>query len=238
MSIKLHNLDCTLGLIDVPNDSISCIITSPPYKDSDNFTFELMESWLGHAFRVLKNNSILFLNFGHLANFKSRPFKVVLLAESLGFKLNDTIVWSKNHYRPIQGNKRVNNLTEFIFVLTKGSPCLNRLSIGVPYADKSNVGRFSDIDLKCRGNVWEIKYKTIQSVDFKRHNDRFPIQLPLMCIKLADLSFDDIVLDPFNGSGTTGIACLFSNVNYVGFEINSIHYNNSLNWFSLVGDSL
>ena len=179
--------DCVMGMSELDKGSVDCIVTSPPYKDEDGYTDELMVAWLEQAHRVLKTNSVLFMNFGHLAGFKSRAFRVAMMAEDVGFVWNDTITWVKNHYRPIQGNKRVNNLTEFIFILTKGKPSLDRLAIGVRMQDKSNIGRFATQDLKCRGNVWPLKYKTVQSKEQKRHNDRFPVDLPLWCLLLAGL---------------------------------------------------
>ena len=125
-----------------------------------------------------------------------------------GFEWIDTITWVKNHYTPVQGNKRVNNLTEFIFKLAKGNNySLNRLSVGVPYTDKSNVGRYSDKDLRCAGNVWYISYETIQRKDQKHHKDRFPVDLPRRCIKLSGIEKGSVVLDPFSGGMTTGVAC-------------------------------
>jgi len=207
--------NCVMGMSELDKGSVDCIVTSPPYKDEDGYTDELMVAWLEQAHRVLKTNSVLFMNFGHLAGFKSRAFRVAMMAEDVGFVWNDTITWVKNHYRPIQGYKRVNNLTEFIFILTKGKPSLDRLAIGVPYADKSNIGRFATQDLKCRGNVWPLKYKTVQSKEQKRHNDRFPVDLPLWCLLLAGLEENSLVIDPFNGSGTTGIACKILGHRYI-----------------------
>jgi DNA modification methylase len=220
--------DCVEGMSEMSASSVDCIVTSPPYKDEDGYTDELMTAWLEQAHRILKNNTVLFMNFGHLAGFKSRAFRVAMMAEEAGFTWNDTITWVKNHYRPIQGNKRVNNLTEFIFILTKGKPNLDRLSIGVEYADKSNIGRFADQDLKCRGNVWPLKYKTVQSKEQKRHNDRFPVDLPLWCLRLA--AVEGLVVDPFNGSGTTGIASKIMSLEYVGFEINKAHVEYARGW--------
>ena len=224
--------DCVMGMSELDKGSVDCIVTSPPYKDEDGYTDDLMVAWLEQAHRVLKTNSVLFMNFGHLAGFKSRAFRVAMMAEDVGFVWNDTITWVKNHYRPIQGNKRVNNLTEFIFILTKGKPSLDRLAIGVPYADKSNIGRFATQDLKCRGNVWPLKYKTVQSKEQKRHNDRFPVDLPLWCLLLAGLEEDSLVVDPFNGSGTTGIACKILGHRYIGYEINPYYVQYARKWLS------
>lgn len=209
-----------------PNN-IDLIITSPPYKDEDGYSDELIEKLSKLCYDNLNQNSLMFLNFGHLAKFKTRPFKVLLEFERAGFEVIDTITWVKNHYRPLQGNKRVNNLTEFIFMLAKGSPDIDRLSIGIPYEDKSNIKRWkgtNNKDLKCRGNVWNIKYETVNSKEEKLHNDRFPIELPEFCIKLSGISENSLVVDPFMGSGTTAIACLNLKMQYWGAELNPKNY--------------
>lgn len=205
------------------NESISLTITSPPYKDSDGFNDIDFHQLFSELYRVHKNNTLFFLNFGHLANFKERPFQVMLKALEAGWKLNDTIVWLKSQFSPIQGNKRVNNLTEFIFLLYKGEmPDLDRLSIGVPYMDKANIGRYSENDLRCRGNIWHIPYPTINKKSQKPHPDYFPIDLPTKCIKLSGIK-SGIVLDIFCGSGTTLVASKSCGLDGIGFEKNSIY---------------
>lgn len=194
------------------SDSVDLIVTSPPYKDKDGYSETMMLECLREMFRVLKPNSLAFINFGHLAEDKLRPFRVAFLAESVGFKLNETIVWVKNHYRPLQGAKRLNNLSEFVFMFYKGMmPEIDRLAIGVPYKDKSNAKRWKGakgLDLRCGGNVWNIPYETIRSKSEKLHNDRFPVELPARCIKLSNIPAGALVLDPFAGSGTTGVAAV------------------------------
>ncbi len=221
MSFKLYNQDCISGMTKYINDdSVDLIVTSPPYKESDGFNWPLIKNVARQCHRVLRNDSLCFVNFGHLARHKSRPFKVALEFENTGLEWVDTITWVKNHYTPVQGNKRVNNLTEFIFMFAKGnSYCLDRLSVGVPYADKSNVGRYSDKDLRCAGNVWYIPYETIQRKEQKYHKDRFPVELPLRCIKLSGIENGSIVADPFGGSMTVGVACHELAMRFVGFEV-------------------
>lgn len=209
---------------EIDDESISISVISPPYKDEDNYSAELMDNCFKEIYRVLKPNSLFFLNFGHLAEWKFRPFEVCKIAIDSGFILNDTITWLKTQFSPIQGNKRLNNLTEFIFLLYKGKmPNLDRLSIGVKYQDKNNIGRYSDKDLRCGGNIWKFGYETIQSKDQKLHNDRFPLELPLRCIKLSGLK-DGILLDCFSGSGTSFLAAKQMGLDYIGFEINITHY--------------
>lgn len=224
---QLHNLDFLLGSKEMPNECVSLIVTSPPYKDEDGFTYDWMyEIWKQMA-RLLRDDGLIFLNFGHLAEDKERPFRVMQQGLACGLNLNDTITWRKNHYRPIQGKKRLNNLSEFIFLMYKKKMRnLDRLAIGVPYADKSNVKRFAKgRDLKCRGNVWDIPYETIKNKKDKLHNDRFPLALPLNCIKLSGLKDDELILDPFSGSGTTACAAKICNKKFIGFEIKEKNFN-------------
>lgn len=214
------NGDSTMILKDFECEVFDLVITSPPYKNIDGYNEKLIYDVFKEVYRVQKLNSICFMNFGHLAEDKFRPFRTCQILMEIGYKLNDTITWIKNHYRPIQGNRRLNNLTEFIFLLYKEKmPKIDRLSIGVPYKDKSNIKRWKSangVDLKCRGNIWEIPYKTIKDKKEKLHNDRFPIGLPEFCLKLA--GYAENVLDPFFGSGTTGYMSELMKKNWVGIE--------------------
>lgn len=223
--VSILNEDCRDISDIIPDDTIDLIVTSPPYKDCDNYTEDLITDVFSECYKVLKNDGLMFVNFGHLAEDKKRPYRVLDLICDTGFNFTETIVWIKKHYRPIQGKRRVNNLFEFIWVFYKKKmPELNRLSIGVPYEDKSNVGRFSDIDLKCPGNVWVVDYETIQSKEQKLHNDRFPVEIPRRCIKLSGKTGS--LLDPFAGSGSSLVAGKELGMeDVIGFEINRKNYN-------------
>lgn len=211
-------------LKDIPDNSVDIIVSSPPYKTSDFWSPELMKAVFEQAYRVLKLNSLFYLNMGHLAEDKFRPFETCGIALYCGFELNETIVWAKNHYRPIQGHKRLNNLTEFIFLLHKGNmPKLDRLAIGVPYQDPSNAKRFAGgRNLRCGGNLWPIDYETIQSRVDLDHPDRFPLELPLKCLKLSGLK-TGIVLDFFGGSSTTALAAKKLNLDFISIDKNPGH---------------
>lgn len=208
------------------SDSIDLVITSPPYKDKDGFDWPLLRRVFQQLYRLQKNNTLFFLNFGHLAEDKMRPYNVCQMAIDNGYKLNDTIVWVKNHYKPIQGKRRLNNLSEFIFLLYKGEmPLLNRLAIGIPYVDKTNANRFNGgLDLHCPGNVWYINYETITRSEQKLHHDRFPVELPLRCIKLCGYYVKE-VLDPFCGSATVGVACKQLDKNFIGIDKDKNMFN-------------
>jgi len=202
-----------------------------------------MEEVAKECKRVLKHDGSFFLNIGHKPTDLWVPWEVAFRLRK-HFVLQNVIVWVKSiaiqkedvgkypnikgdiavgHYKPIGGDRFLNDCFEYIFHFTKtGRVKLDRLAIGVPYQDKSNIGRWKSAtkDLRCRGNTWFIPYETIRYRDKERpHPSTFPPKLPMMCIKLHGLSKTKLVLDPFMGIGNTAIACIMLGVNYIGFEI-------------------
>ncbi len=97
---------------------------------------------------------------------------------------------------------------------------LDRLAIGVPFKDKSNIARRGHArDLRCRGNTWFIPYDTVQSKAQKFHHPgTFPVLLPSWCIRLHGRP-NPVVLDPFMGTGTTMVAAMRENAHGIGMEV-------------------
>jgi len=81
----------------------------------------------------------------------------------------------------------------------------------------SNVGRYSENDLRCRGNTWFIPYKTTQTK--KQHPAGFPVDLPCNCVKLHGIKPNMVVFDPFLGAGTTLSACQQLGVTGIGVDL-------------------
>lgn len=239
---KVYQTDCIKAMTeDLTPKSIDIIVTSPPYNigvkynsHKDNMKFEDYLKWMNNfgkvCNRVLKENGSLFFNIGDKASDELKAFDVAKqLAQHL--KLQNTIHWIKSiavpeeninigHYKPVNSKRYINNFHEYIFHFTKNKNVeLKKLGIGVPYADKSNIGRWKNAkkDLRDRGNIWYITYKTVQSE--KEHPAAFPEKLPEMCIKLHGHNKDTVVLDPFMGSGTTCLTAKRLGCNYLGFEI-------------------
>ena len=160
---KISHNDAEYGLMDFPRDCCDICICSPPYKNSDNFQISKMEGVFREVFRVLKDDTLFFLNFGHLKEDKFRPFRVCQVAMDCGFKLNDTIVWRKNHFTPLNGKKNLNNLSEFIFMLYKGE----RSSATVACAAKKLNKQF--IGFEINQSHWEVGNERL--LDFQETKD-------------------------------------------------------------------
>jgi len=133
------------------------------------------------------------------------------------------------HFKPINSPRFLNDCHEYVFHFTKsGRVELDRLGVGVPYQDKSNIARWSHTqgsDLRCRGNTWFVPYETIQSrVKERPHPATFPVQLAEWCIKLHGASRVRSMLDPFLGIGNSAVAAQLGGVErFIGFEIDEAY---------------
>jgi site-specific DNA-methyltransferase (adenine-specific) len=243
--------DCVEGMAELEAASVDICITSPPYNIRTNYKtyMDAMEQeeylawcvkWVRAVRRVLKDDGSFFLNLGNAPSNPTIPHELLhKIIEDGQFKLQNTIHWikaitvvndkgeelSKGHFKPVPGNRFLNDCHEHIFHLTpKGNTPLDRRAIGVKYKHKSNIKRWQHAngnDLRCRGNTWFIPYRTIHNRDEDRpHPATFPPELPERCIKLHGARNDVIVMDCFLGSGTTWIAAIKCKVGkFIGFDI-------------------
>ena len=241
-----NNIFCT-GCVEgmqqqLPESCVDVIVTSPPYNigvdyasHEDDMPFPDYLDWMEdvgrECARVLKPDGSLFFNIGDRPSDELRSLKVARRLNEM-FRLQNTIHWIKSiaapdkgvnigHYKPVNSHRYLNNCQEYIFHFTAtGDVELDRLAVGVPYGDKSNIGRWDRAtrDVRCRGNTWFIPYDTVQSS--KAHPAAFPRRLPEMCIKLHGISDDQrpVVMDPFMGAGTTALAAERLGCRWVGFE--------------------
>jgi len=209
------------GCLSIPNGSVDVIVTSPPYFKRDGYSSSLMTSLGVFSRRVLKPGGRVFLNFGPTKEGFLRPFEAAqLVGISSRLTTWQTILWIKSiaiseitfgHFQPIASKAPILNYChEYIFQFVKEPQRpIDRLSIGVPYMDKTNLKRDTrgqHGDRHCAGDVWFIPYETTGKTNKKLHRHSFPIELAIRCIKLANLPSDGVVCDPFSGGGTTGAA--------------------------------
>ncbi|MBV9537965.1 MAG: site-specific DNA-methyltransferase [Acidisphaera sp.] len=232
--------DCLPKLAELPEASVDVVVTSPPYnldirygqyRDSRAEADYL--DWMvavGAALRrVLKADGSLFLNIGGSSSRPWLPFELIVRLRPL-FVLQNDIVWIKSvateddavgHFKPIAGRRFLHHAHEHVFHLTlSGDVRLDRLAVGVPFKDKSNIARRGHAqDLRCRGNTWFIPYETVQTRAAKFHHPgTFPVALPTWCIRLHGRK-EAVVLDPFMGTGTTLVAALREGARGIGIDI-------------------
>jgi site-specific DNA-methyltransferase (adenine-specific) len=248
-ALELYHGDCLEGMAELPEASVDLIVTSPPYnlgiaysKYSDrqkrSSYLAWFDSWAAAARRVLKTDGSLFLNVGGSPSNPLLPHELVMRLRD-AFVLQNTIHWiksitiedengeplSRGHFKPISSPRYLNDCHEYVFHLTpEGRTPVDRLALGVPYADKSNIARWGHTggaDVRCRGNTWFVPYRTIKSRDKQRpHPATFPVQLAVNCIKLHGLARVQTMLDPFLGIGNSAVAAEECNVpQFIGFEI-------------------
>jgi len=185
----------------------------------------------GEIRRVIKPEGSFFLNISGSSSAPWLPFELIVRLRPL-FVLQNHIAWIKSiatkddavgHFKPVGGQRFLHHNHEHIFHLTlTGDVRLDRLSIGVPFKDKSNIARRGHAkDLRCRGNTWFIPYDTVQSKAAKFHHpSTFPLALPRWCIRLHGQD-DAVVLDPFMGTGTTVVAAELEGARGIGIDVDA-----------------
>jgi site-specific DNA-methyltransferase (adenine-specific) len=246
---EFRRRDCIKGMARLANERVDLIVTSPPYnlgisyrkysdrQDRQSY-LRWCRKWTAQIRRVLKSSGSFFLNLGSAPSHPMLPHEIAIELRDL-FALQNTIHWIKSiaiedregeirshgHFKPISSRRFLNDCHEYIFHFTKtGRVEVDRLAIGVPYQDKTNIARWSHTrgsDLRCRGNTWFIPYETIQSREKERpHPATFPVQLAEWCIKLHGAERVQTMLDPFLGIGNSAVAAQRCDVeNFIGFEI-------------------
>jgi site-specific DNA-methyltransferase (adenine-specific) len=219
------------------------------YEDTLSYAEYLRwtDAWVAAAARVLRADGSLFLNVGSRP---SDPWTALDVAQAARthLRLQNIIHWVKSividrnsagvsagldgdlavgHYKPINSDRFVNDCHEFVFHFTPGGDTrLERLALGVPYQDQSNVARWRAAadGVRCRGNTWFIPYETIQRRDRDRpHPASFPPRLPEQCLKLHGLSRIETAMDPFTGLGGTAVACARLGINFIGSDIDEMY---------------
>jgi site-specific DNA-methyltransferase (adenine-specific) len=240
--------DCVEGMMHLPDGDVDLVVTSPPYnlgiryrkysdrQDRQSY-LNWCVTWATQVRRVLNASGSFFLNIGSAPSNPMLPHEIVFQLRDL-FVLQNTIHWIKSiaidnrtigHFKPISSKRFLNDCHEYIFHFTlDGKIGIDRLALGVPYQDKSNIARWSHTrgrDKRCRGNTWFIPYQTIQSREKERpHPATFPVQLAEWCIKLHGVARVKTMLDPFLGIGNSAIAAKNCGVkNFIGFEIDETY---------------
>lgn len=240
---KIFNEDCTETMKSrLKTDSVDLIFTSPPYfnaRDYSQYTdineyMDTMQNIFSLCHSVLKKSRMCVVNISpvivprksrsHQSHRIPLPFYFVPMMEGIGFEFLEDIIWKKPDGAAVNRNAKFfttrkpvsykpNVVTEYIIVFKKKAPFL---------IDKVLKNDSLVPDGYERTNVWEINPDTSND-----HPAPFPEELAERVIRYYSYE-NDIVYDPFSGSGTTSVVAKKLGRNYVGSEINNGFYQWSI----------
>ena len=211
-------------------------------KTSEEFVKNLSQH-LTDCKRVLNDKGSFFLNLGdtfYNGNLQNIPHKVVIRLQRKGWILRNTIIWAKTNPKPSSSKSNLTPSYEFIFHLTKSInynyyPTLNKLSDktkpSLPPRHRSVNGSYSkyvspyipNLSGKNMGDFWnEDIVKSSVSNQKINLNKEHPAPFPEQIVKLPILQTskeNQIILDPFMGSGTVGRVCDKLNRRFIGYDL-------------------
>ncbi len=211
----------------VPDNSIHLMVTSPPYNVSKDYDenlslkeyLELLENVFSETYRVLVDGGRACVN---IANIGRKPYiplsdYISRMMLKIGFNMRGEIIWNKGSGAGTSmawgswqsaANPVLRDVHEYILVFSKGD------------YKRTVEGRKNTITkeqfMEWTKSVWTMNTESAKRVG---HPAPFPEELPYRLIQLYTFK-DDIILDPFMGSGTTAVSALKSDRKYIGFETN------------------
>jgi len=213
---KIINGDCLEVMKGIPDKSVDLVLTSPPYnfnagsglgdKYEEGFNDSLkpddyLRQQIASIQEMIRVSNLVFYNIQMIAGNKD------CLTDLIGIfskKLKEIIVWDKMTAEPAINENCLNSQFEFILVFCDN----NRRKFDRCFFPKGTLS-----------NVWKIGKNTAKVTD-EKHSAIMPMSLPLKVLENFS-KLDDIILDPFSGSGTTAVACKELGRKFIGIEINS-----------------
>lgn len=231
---KIYNEDCLLGMRDIPDKSIDCIICDPPYGSTScawDVVIPFDKLWEQYE-RIIKDNGAIIL-------FGTEPFSSMLRMSNLKWYKYD-LIWKKSKsgsafcakYRPIAKHENIS-----VFSRNGERTVYNpQMKPGEPYKRTHKAGReinnhkigfnheefvYENEGVRYPDSVLEFQQK------WRRQDQIHPTQKPVELIEWLVKTYSnegDLILDNCMGSGTTAIACMRTGRNFIGFELNEDYY--------------
>jgi len=211
---------------EIPNNSLHLMITSPPYNVSKEYDddlslkeyLQLLENSFAETYRVLVNGGRACVNVANLGRKPYIPLSdyISKMMLKIGFNMRGEIIWNKAASASPStawgswqsaANPILRDIHEYILVFSKGN-------YSRPKKDKENTITKEQF-MEWTKSIWTMNAESARRIG---HPAPFPEELPYRLIQLYSFK-NDIILDPFMGSGTTAISALKSDRNFVGYDI-------------------
>lgn len=244
---RMESVDALRALRNYKSGIINCCITSPPYFGLRDYgvegqigTEETPQQFIDRLVpiftevkRVLRDDGTLWVNIGDTqvkGSLLGIPWMLASALREDGWLIRSEIIWHKTNPMPESVKNRPTKAHEPIFLLSKSeSYYYNKDAIAEPAryggtqktigdSCRADVGRVIDIpEIKNARDVWSMSVNRWRS--HGKHYAIFPPELPKQCM-LAGCPEGGVVLDPFSGTGTTGIVALEYGRRFLGIELN------------------
>lgn len=211
----------------LPSNSIHLMITSPPYNVTKEYDddlslkeyLQLLENSFKEIYRVLVNGGRACINVANLGRKPYIPLSdyISKIMIEIGFNMRGEIIWNKASGAGVStawgswqsaANPILRDVHEYILVFSKGD--YNRVA-----KEKKNTITKEQF-MNWTKSIWTMNPESARRIG---HPAPFPEELPFRLIQLYSFK-DDIILDPFMGSGTTAVSAIKSERKFVGYDIN------------------
>jgi len=212
---------------EIPDNSVHLMVTSPPYNVTKEYDedltlkeyLELLRNVFAETYRVLVYGGRACVNVANLGRKPYIPLSdyISQMMLEIGYFMRGEIIWYKGAGAGVSmawgswqsaANPVLRDTHEYILVFSKGS-----FSRKKPEGKADTITR--DQFMEWTKSVWIMNPESAKKVG---HPAPFPVELPYRLIQLYTFA-EEIVLDPFMGSGSTAIAALKSGRKYIGYEI-------------------
>lgn len=227
------------------NVKVDLVVTSPPYDSLRNYNesltwnFEVFKEVATKLYSILKDGGVIVWIVNDKTDKGSKTltsFKQALFFKEIGLNIHDVMIFAKKNPVPQIFHKRYTDTFEYMFIISKGQPktCNPLVEPCITAGEKSKT--FKRIspndqdgyidkgtktkDFKIKSNIW---YYGLGGTNYG-HPAVFPLGLAKDHI-LSWSNEEDLVLDPFMGSGTVGVACQELNRKFIGIEKVEKYYN-------------
>ena len=241
--INLMQGDCITEMQKMESSVVDLTVTSPPYDNLRTYAgtldwnFDIFKQVVNELYRITKDGGVVVWVVGDATIKGSETgtsFRQALYFKEIGFNLHDTMIYQKSNYMPLTHN-RYEQAFEYMFVLSKGKPKTfnpimrenkttgeNRKGTHRQNGDKLKVkNSLKPVKGESqKSNIWIYSVgkggSTNDTIAFK-HSAIFPEQLANDHI-ISWSNENDVVFDPFMGSGTTGKMAKLNNRKFIGIE--------------------